>query len=153
MGDLNPSLIAPMLAQVALGQLASFLNNSGLSNLHQVPAAITPTLPPAVPAIPPPAVPPAILPLNQDDISFDCEYPSIEEFLTALDMKDGGKRGLVKFIPRFELLGFLSIDDLLYVKNPEKTFKEECEMEVGTTSFILHNCQKEIKRLRAQMGL
>ena len=73
----------------------------------------------------------------------------MREFLTLLDQKDGGKRQLTRYICSLEQLGCLYIDDLIHIKDPEKIFKEKCDMEVGTTGFILRKCRKELQQMGA----
>jgi hypothetical protein len=131
MTDLNS-----MLTQVAFGQLVTLLK-TGMPNVHQ--SSIVPNAIPSASIQREPAA----------DVSFDGIVPSVKDFLTLLDEKDRGQRDLIKYIPSLERLGFLFIDDLVHAKDLEKTFKDECDMAVGTTGFIIRKCQKELKRLGA----
>jgi hypothetical protein len=130
---------------LAFSKIAN-LFSGGLAPAPQFPAA-APAAPPAPPATNPPAD------ISLGDISFDGQppFPSIEEFLTKLDKKYAGQWALLQYIPCLKNQGFFFIDDLLHVDDPLTKFKETCDMEIGTTSFIIHSCQKEVKRMKDQL--
>ena len=130
---------------LALSKIANIFSG-GFTPAPQV-LATAPPAPPAPPATNPPAD------ISLGDISFDGQppFPSIEDFLTNLDKKYAGQRALLQYIPRLKNRGFFFIDDLLHVDDPLIKFKETCEMEIGTTAFIIHNCQKEVRWVKDQL--
>jgi len=156
--NLSQSLVAPM---VALGQIAN-LFSGGLSHF-QAQGLPTASLIPSVMG-PPTTIPTiaASIPANPSesdltsvgDTSFDGPppYPTVEDFLTTLDQKYHSTHNLLQYIPLLKHAGFLYIDDIIHIKTPETTFKAVCDMEVGTTAFIVCSCVKEYNRIRAQMA-
>jgi hypothetical protein len=150
--------MAPM---VALGQIANLFSGS-LSQL-QAQGLPTASLIPSV--MGPPTTTPAIAasitsntsesdPISIGDTSFDGlpPYPMVEDFLTTLDEKYHNTRNLLQYIPLLKRAGFLYIDNIVHIKTPETTFKEVCDMEVGTMAFVVHSCTREYNRIRAQMA-
>jgi len=78
-------------------------------------------------------------------------FPSIEEFLTNLNWKYQGQRNLLQFIPLLKEQEFFFINDLLHVDDPVANFEKAFGMGIGTTTFIIHNCRKEVKRIKDQL--
>jgi len=139
---LAQNLLAPMLA---LGKFASLLTG-GLAPVPQVPVVA----PPPTLVVPNPPADTLV-----EDMSFDGipPFPSIEDFLTNLHHQSQGKRDLLRFIPLLEEQGFVLIDDLLHVQNAVEIFEKAFDMKMGTTTYIMHHCAKEVKRIKNQYQL